>query len=275
MRPQWITFSDRVMLLFLACFALACAAPATFSIKCNESTPPDGNYVSGVDTVATCSVTNGIVSGAVATALFDASINETGWFDFRVSVQSTDVTPQLGRYAAGFLEGFVTAAGICDFSFDLAAVSFGTNETLRALTAQFLRDNVDWVVSQVRSNSSAYWLEMAAVVSMQQGVFDGVAASGFVCSPALTLEDIFIINSQGDLGDIAQAVDAVRRPDWFSMDKAAVRRTAMRMSHCSFMARFLPDMSDVLVSHATWFMYSNMLRTFKAYTFPDPVVAGG
>jgi hypothetical protein len=126
----------------------------------------------------------------------------------------------------------------------------------------------------VHANASAYWREMAAVVSMQQGVFDGFAASGVACTPAVTLDDILIINAQGDLGDIAQVVDVSRRPDWFAMDKRTAEHTSMRMSRCSFMARLLPDMSDVLVSHATWFMYSNMLRTFKAYTFPDPTEAG-
>ncbi len=62
--------------------------------------------------------------------------------------------------------------------------------------------------------------------------------------------------------------------DWASLSAADVQRLTRQRSHCSFLARFTPDMQDVIAAHTTWSGYNGMLRQFKQYTFPDPFEPG-
>ena len=106
-----------------------------------------------------------------------------------------------------------------------------------------------------------------------QGLTDGHAAStSRSCS--LTVDDLLIINAQGDVGDIMTVVDVSSRPDWWNMSYDEVVATSLKRDHCTVAVRFLPDMTDLLAAHTTWSSYNCMIRIFKAYVFEDPLVTG-
>ncbi len=65
--------------------------------------------------------------------------------------------------------------------------------------------NVAWTRSNVETNTSAYWQQMACTFSQLQGLSDGYAASGHTCTPALSFDDILIVNAQvtGGVSDVA------------------------------------------------------------------------
>jgi hypothetical protein len=45
----------------------------------------------------------------------------------------------VGFYAAGYLEGYTTAASICNALYNVNTTAFGGNGTLRAAALQFLQ----------------------------------------------------------------------------------------------------------------------------------------
>ena len=48
------------------------------------------------------------------------------------------VSRQLGFYAAGYLEGYVTSQSLCDFSYDFSQSAFDGNATQRDEVLNFL-----------------------------------------------------------------------------------------------------------------------------------------
>ena len=82
------------------------------------------------------------------------------------NISATTVSQQLGFYAAGFLEGYVTAASICDFSYDFSVNAFAGNETYRDVVLSFLTKNYEWVQSNTQSNSSRYWQQVTTVLAI-------------------------------------------------------------------------------------------------------------
>ena len=63
----------------------------------------------------------------------------------------------MGFYAAGYLEGYLTAESICDFSANIIANQFQGNETLERSAITFLRTNANWVKSNTQVNNTQYW----------------------------------------------------------------------------------------------------------------------
>jgi hypothetical protein len=115
--------------------------------------------------------------------------------------------------------------------------------------------------------------QVAATFSKLRGIADGHAASSDRdCS--LTVDDVLIINAQGDIGDVLQVVDPSLRLDWKSMSMEGVVSAALARSHCTVTVRFLPDMSDLFAAHTTWSSYNCMIRVFKLYVFEDPLRPG-
>ena len=112
-------------------------------------------------------------------------------------------SPQLGFFAAGFLEGYVTSQSICDFAYDFETVTFDGNNTLRDVVVTFLRANVEWTATNTAKNNTQYWrqvpLEHAASSERRENWHPWVdfcstrtavvllCVVGCVCPPALAL----------------------------------------------------------------------------------------
>ena len=57
-------------------------------------------------------------------------------------------------------EGFATSELMCDFAYNLNAVYFQGNDTMRSEAVQFLVMNYDWVMSRTQVNGSLYWSQV-------------------------------------------------------------------------------------------------------------------
>lgn len=271
-------------MLALSCLALAlCVAGAQglapYSVVCQADTaawPDLAHVVVGLHTPdPACKVYAGTLASATGTALVDLSQNSTGWIDLRLFTPRSPNPPGLDAYASGFLEGYLTAQAICDFSHNLQINQFGNSSQLRSSTVAFLNDNMAWAANNSATNSSLYWEVVSDMFSKIHGMSAGqVAAQGSSGGCTVSLDDLLIINAQGDLGDIMEVVSVSSRPSWWDMSKDDVIAASLRRSHCTVAVRFLPDMSDLLTAHTTWSSYTCMNRVFKAYTFPDPLEQG-
>ena len=111
---------------------------------------------------------------------------------------------------------------------------------------------------------------MGAIFSQIHGVYDGYLSKAIACTPAITLDSIMINNAFEDLSAIVKGAIPSMRADWQSLTAKEAKQLMLQESHCTFVARFTPDMMDVIMAHNTWANYSTMNRVFKLYSFPDP-----
>lgn len=85
-----------------------------------------------------------------------------------------------------------------------------------------------------------------------------------------------LINGAGDLFDIKPAILKDTRPDFGSMGKEELMMYLNLNGHCSALVKVSDDLQDLMMGHASWFIYSSMLRIFKVYefSFSNPRVRG-
>ena len=150
----------------------------------------------------------------------------------------------------------------------------------------------------------AYWRQVVLIMSQLDGLLDGYNHKSRE-EHQLVLGDMWLLNMDGDVIDLERAID-LDAIDFVDTDEAPAgsfgdllgssvaksllllekeRKDAqnpqspgryskqrwdklMRHARCSALIKVLPDFSDVLVGHATWADYSELLRIWKTYNFP-------
>jgi hypothetical protein len=172
-------------------------------------------------------------------------------------------------YAAGYIEGLLTATRIYQSSVNVRcqlACDGSIPDSLRNFVAQ----NEAWVLGQVAANpSDSKWQMMGSVYQQYRGLIAGYRASDFALEQPMADDMLFwVINSLGDMFEILPAIDAAARPDYARMTVAEVREALLLKGHCSALVKVADDLSEIYAGHSSWFVYSNMLRIFKHYSFP-------
>jgi len=111
----------------------------------------------------------------------------------------------------------------------------------------------------------------AALREQQRGLEAGY---GFMSNPSTSLSHWAFtnLNSLGDLFDIVPSVQPEKRQDFFQILQEegidALRSALLSQGHCSAIVKSLPDLSNLLFGHSSWFTYASMLRIVKIYDFP-------
>lgn len=228
---------------------------------------PDG-------TAATCRVVEGAPpEGALAWGTYVNAVNATGWATLSIRApvspprtQGDDIAgagaPSVLPYAAGLLEGNLTAPLIIDFVHNMVGSNFGGNSTLRSDAEGFLMENLAYVDGQVAQNAAAdpYWAQVGWSYSQVRGLAAGAG---------IRLEDALMINGQGDIGDIIAKLQPSVRRDWRSnMTVEDAVAFDLQHSHCSCIVKLLADQSELYSSHNMWWSYYAMTKMAKTYTFP-------
>lgn len=118
-----------------------------------------------------------------------------------------------------------------------------------------------------------YWFNVKLIMAQ----FDGLLA-GYnrhrdpQRTKALTVEDLWLVNNDGDILDIERAVSPGRV---FSNPNAPAKQELIELlaynSRCSVMVKWTEN--DLLAGHATWDDYNEMNRMYKFYQFKfgDPL----
>ena len=183
-----------------ALFALALTATAALpksSVVCTPASHADGAVLAADPS---CKFYEGVVDGASAWAEFDNTINSTGWADLRLhgnpnskglpalpSVAAAAVAAGFWRFcelseaqecrcvcvataagaadavtyfAMGYLEGYLTAQMMCDFTYNYETSTFDGNMTLRGQVVTFLEQSYTWTMQQLQTNTSTYWKQV-------------------------------------------------------------------------------------------------------------------
>lgn len=224
-----------------------------------------------VDGHSSFKIQGGVVDreNSVAYAVYNATVNQTGWRVLSVSAGRSNQTysDQDVLYAAGLLEGYLTHIEIYEMYQNMYNTSLAKEsaETIKKVK-DFYQEQRNWAATQVKmsSSSSDYWYYTGLILQQFYGMVDGYA----IAAPSVPLE-IFafdFLSGNGDFLDIKNFLFPERRPDVSTMTKKQI--TALRSDgHCSALIKLLPGYENVFAAHSSWYTYAAMSRIFKHYAF--------
>eukprot|EP00698_Gefionella_okellyi_P022872 TRINITY_DN7660_c0_g1_i1.p1 TRINITY_DN7660_c0_g1~~TRINITY_DN7660_c0_g1_i1.p1 ORF type:complete len:530 (+),score=102.91 TRINITY_DN7660_c0_g1_i1:49-1638(+) len=206
----------------------------------------------------------GHVFGAVAWGNYENQINKTGWAQLKIAT-STAYPDSTAMYAAGFLEGFLSADQIWEFWQGYAADEFDGGLPAKSVL-DFAAENDAWVRSMAK-RTDEYWVHVANVLRQLDGLYAGYH---YIAAPdkALTKQQFLLLNLIGDIDDLQAKLDPAKRPNWSHMSKQQIEDRMISMQHCSALVKTTADFSELYFSHNTWGSYQTMLRVYKSYDFP-------
>jgi hypothetical protein len=203
-----------------------------------------------------------VVSGndpkAVCWATYDQAINTTGWAFLDITSNNAyDADEQ--AYAAGFVEGWLTA----DLMYDYWQ-SYAANEYKDATPSKTL---VDWMTEQLAfarqqgdvSSSDPAKVALYHILRQFDGQVAGVAASPY-SKGSMSEIQVYMLQAVGDLEDLNGAVGG--KESLLSVGKD-IPIESEELLDCSGYIRLLPDHSDVVMGQTTWRSFYAMLRVYK------------
>lgn len=198
-----------------------------------------------------------------AWAKLSDAIDSVGWMFLEVhSTAGLDDAAQV--FAAGFLEGFLTAARVAQFT-----VNVGANATLDPKVSAFLDANEAWVRAQAAAkDAEPFWHQVGLVYAQLDGLVAGYGnATAGNASATLPVWAFRNFQVGGDLEDIEAAL-GVDSDDALSSAESSAADFALRRSHCSGLVKLLADRSDLFISQVTWSDLNSMMRIYKLYDLP-------
>ncbi|VVC38023.1 Phospholipase B-like [Cinara cedri] len=190
----------------------------------------------------------------IGKAKFIDNINSTGWsyLEIRTIELARDIDQ---AYAAGFLEGSLTADLIYSHWYNTVRGYCIDRPTICKNLTDFLTTNKNWISSKF-NKYSPYWFQVTLFYKQLDGLHEGYMRGKSDHTPDLSWNDLFWLNAISELDDISQALNPSE------VDRIKV----LGSGSCSALVKLLPGNKDLLVSHVTWDGYETMLRIQKRYS---------
>jgi hypothetical protein len=227
----------------------------------------------GAHTVCIEGVAGTCAGKALASATYNASLTTSGW-DVLNLVTAADFPDTEQAYAAGFLEGALTAKRIKQFVANW--VKKGRSDAAASKLNAYLAKQDAYVRGQVaalghrekatldHSSEALYWYTVGLVLQQFDGMVAGYNAA-VVERDRLTKEDFWLLNNDGDLLDIERFVTpGMRFKSVPAMSRNEVTSFLALNGHCTAIVKHTGD--DLVIGHATWSDYSEQYRIHKHYT---------
>eukprot|EP00768_Dysnectes_brevis_P003186 gnl/Dysnectes_brevis/228_a259_6416.p1 GENE.gnl/Dysnectes_brevis/228_a259_6416~~gnl/Dysnectes_brevis/228_a259_6416.p1 ORF type:complete len:555 (+),score=202.33 gnl/Dysnectes_brevis/228_a259_6416:97-1761(+) len=212
-------------------------------------------------------VVDGLAEDYIAYGEFDDLINSTGWANVYVKTNS-NFSDYEQAYAAGIVEGYISAPLSAQHWLNFLNVfedTYGMAPFPHKLL-NFLDDQFEYAEDNAKrmKDSDDYWLQIGLMCQQARGFVDGYMDGAPEGSSEITLSHYLAFQAQGDLYEIMPALysDLRATPNELS--------TAERhhfWTSCSALVTLTPAMDDLILAHATWTDYRNMLRVYKTYEF--------
>lgn len=241
----------------------------------------------------------------LARARYNKSLNKIGWS--KLYVETFDnAAPEIISWAAGFLEGKLTAPQMLDFYNNLVGIHEKEAQYLTQVFKYY--ENVEKFIRNKTSKESLetikdpktleYWISVAMTQAQSDGLLQGY--NSIMKSNIMNFSQIYFLNADGEVPELLNVFkykssstfngsnfsfrekSAVKKKtDVFSKeylkeyygsdDPEVVWHKIMANSHCSAIIRLIKDENDkpkdIFVGHTTWDSYSEMHRIFKKYNF--------
>eukprot|EP00029_Vermamoeba_vermiformis_P007958 TRINITY_DN358_c0_g1_i1.p1 TRINITY_DN358_c0_g1~~TRINITY_DN358_c0_g1_i1.p1 ORF type:complete len:527 (-),score=126.30 TRINITY_DN358_c0_g1_i1:97-1677(-) len=186
-------------------------------------------------------------------------VDKDGWGKLYVHADSVNKKPEDVMYAAGYLEGVLTAVRIEQNWANLLTTSPSIMKNYALLTKFFL-EHYSFVQSSIRAKATdPYWMNINHQFRQLEGLTAGYGTSN---GTKMAVTDMLMLSSWYDLGDILRGLSASLTLDDLHMLTVN--------SHCSSIVRVSDDLSSLYSGHTTWAQYGSMLRILKSYDFKIP-----
>lgn len=195
-------------------------------------------------------------SSGVATAKYEW---EEGWAKLWVRTRPT-VEAELAMFAAGYLEGYLMKKDIQQMFINTYGDWFSTpvseangfshpsSDSNAAAVRDWLGKNAAWTRKQAAASGSDFWYGVKLVMAQLDGLAAGLQAAG----SWLTLQDMVLLNADGDLEDLVPLLSSKRM---------------RKRDRCSALVKVAADRSDIFFGHTTWDHFDMMVRSLKVYDF--------
>jgi len=210
-----------------------------------------------------CSVVAGEDANAQAMATWQDEIMKNGWGRLLVKTPSSE--PGIPAFAAGYLEGYLTAERVNQhFNNSFTGAKYNPPPTD---LVNFMEKADGWWKKELQSRKEpdSYWKALGFISDQLDGLVAGVNAGQK--DRRFTRTDLFMLNSFWDLPDIKKAIFQEERPNFEAMEEDELRFYEVVHGHCSAIVKLLPDGSDLYIGHNTWFEYYHLVRMWKRYEF--------
>lgn len=226
--------------------ATAVLDPRTMEIQILDGEPPAGREADPSNMV-------------VAWANFQDDIMQSGWSYLQVQ-SNPDVQDDIQAYAAGALEGYLTAH-LMENQWQNMFEHYCDDQVLYCTKLiQFIHQNFEYSRRQEQKLrfQDPYWHMVHLQMKQLAGLSDAFDRKTLKPSRHITtMTRAVFFNIVGDLMDLEEAFH--RAKDVNSMSQ---------VPSCSGLVKIIGDMEDIYFAHNTWSLYKSMLRIKKKYSLP-------
>jgi hypothetical protein len=159
----------------------------------------------------------GISPTGVAWGHYIDQIGQNGWSELFVDTTANDdVSNDVKMYSAGYVEGLLTVVRLSEFHYNTHKLLMRTEATKHALgnIKEVFKNQIAYMkekanlVPHILAEEPAdpYWKQSRYILMQLWGVCDGYNyGAGLVNTHKLTLEDMLVLNSGGELAEMIQA----------------------------------------------------------------------
>ncbi|KJE93997.1 mannose-6-phosphate protein p76 [Capsaspora owczarzaki ATCC 30864] len=233
-------------------------------------------------TVGVLDLKNGIVA-----ATFNDSMNIDGWGTLRIEQTDRLVNhDSLKAFGTGFIEGALTADRIWQAHVNLNA-RWGFNDTAGypPYLIEFFEEQYGFMRNSTQQNATdPYWQYLSLLMDQ----FDGLGHGYNMYADSdkrLTPLQLYIMNSAGDMEDLVGGLLVKQGlPYYLGMTRDRMVAVGMDpdnpqppaedafpwdkiMQDCSVLIKVLPGFEELLMAHATWRDFGQLIRLYKFYDF--------
>ncbi|XP_070803125.1 phospholipase B-like 1 [Pituophis catenifer annectens] len=211
---------------------------------------------------------------------YNDTVQSTGWgiLEIKAGYGNQPVSNEIFMYAAGFLEGYLTASRMSDHVANLYPQLI-KNVIIEQKIKDFMQKQDEWTRQQIKNNKDdPFWRNAGYVIAQLDGLYMGnVEWAKRQKRTPLTDFEISFLNAIGDLLDLIPALTSdSRNNDFLSMPEVS-RMYQWDMGHCSALIKVLPGYENIYFAHSSWFTYAATLRIYKHWDFriTDPQTKTG
>jgi len=224
----------------------------------------------------------------VAQGTWHDKLDQVGWCSIMMQTSTAqDVDDGVKMYAAGAVEGYLSAKRITEFHHNSRALldQNPENNGRIAPLSKALKQTVSGLQRMAEDgNSDATTLNGQARLSLLQtwGVRDGYALAAEGGKASLSMPDMFLLNSDGVVDELVTALggpagDALLQTNSHRHRKlrgpsqnnsVAAHHAKTASGHCTGLVHLADDNSEVYFGHTTWESFSEMTRIRTSMTFP-------
>jgi hypothetical protein len=230
----------------------------------------------------------------IARGRYTKSLHQIGWS--RLHIETFDkAIPEILSWAAGYIEGRLTAPEMLDFYKNLVGIHTNEMSSLNTVfdyfkqVEQYIRNKTSKEsLKALKSEELEYWITVALIQAQTDGLLEGYLSHKGELD-ILTLAHIYFINADGEVPELLTVFRERQGINNYSFKEGEGKFTKkylkqhfgtdnpqtawdklMSDSHCTAVIKLIKDgnsIKDILIGHTTWDSYAEMHRIFKMYRF--------